>query len=177
MKRTGKHLLKCIKHGSRWYIYWEWLPYLLRYLCIGTQHNVSPFGLLQVQLTRYKTQSRLRIAMLLCRVLTSYCPLSLHYTLPGGDIDQLLIVGRSCHPLSMFKGRATSAISMASISLRSTWSQVLLIIFAVKGTDEVDVSLCSMPQCAPQGFWASLLRAALQCSISLSRTGLLVSPI
>ena len=67
-----------------------------------------------------QTQSRLRIAMLLCRVLTFYCPLSLHYTLPGGDIDQLLIVGRSCHPLSVFKGGAASAISMTSISLQST---------------------------------------------------------
>ena len=37
------------------------LEWLLRYLCIGTQQHVSPFGLLQVQLTRYKTQSCLRL--------------------------------------------------------------------------------------------------------------------
>ena len=50
-------------------------------------------------------------------------------------IDDLFrIVGRSCHPLSVLSWGVASAISIASLSLRSTWSWALLTILAVKGT-------------------------------------------
>lgn len=74
----------------------------------------SPFGLLQVQLTYTikKTPKKLKIVVLLCRIQMSIVT-TLH-------VAQFLIAVRSCHPLSVFKGGAASAVSMASISLCST---------------------------------------------------------
>ena len=83
------------------------------------------------------------------------------------------MVGRSLQPLSVFIGGDASAISIASVSFRFTWSVVLFMIFAVKGMSEVGVPLCLLRKCALHGFWAFVVSAVLgQCWSILTRSAL-----